>query len=211
MKVILHPTYFPPVAHFVAMVQYTVIFEVSDNYQKQTYRNRSYVYGPNGKQLLSVPVKHTKKDGRQKYKDVKIEPDFNWQKQHWKTLETVYRSSPFFEFYEDDIAPLFQKEHRWLIDLNTDSIQLLCDCLQLDLHSEKTTSYTKNITGAADLRHLSDAKKGSDFTFETYHQVFVERHGFLPNLSILDLLFNEGPGAVDYLARQNLSSASTGK
>ena len=210
-KTLIHPTYFPSLAHFTALVNYDVIFEVEDNYQKQTYRNRAYVYSPNGKQLLSVPVKHTKKDGHQKYKDVKIEYAFNWQKQHWKTLETVYRSSPFFEFYEDEIRPVFQKTHTYLIDLNFDTIQLICDCLQIDLSIEKTSKYHRVIPDMLDLRSLTDAKKETIFRFETYLQVFSEKHGFIPNLSILDLLFNKGPEAVSCLARQNLSSAITGK
>ena len=211
MKAVMHPTYFPSVAHFVAMLNYDIVFEVQDNYQKQTYRNRTYVYSPNGRQLLSVPVKHTKKDGHQKYKAVKIEYAFNWQKQHWKTLETVYRSSPFFEFYEDEIAPLFQKKHAYLTDLNFETIALVCNCLQIDFSPEKTPAYRDSVSGGPDLRHLSDAKKETPFTFEVYTQVFGGKHGFISNLSILDLLFNEGPNAVSYLERQNLSMASTGK
>lgn len=211
MKAVMHPAYFPSVAHFSAMVKHDIIFEVHDNYQKQTYRNRTCVYSPNGKQLLSVPIKHTRKDGRQQYKSVKITYDFNWQKQHRKTLETIYRSSPFFEFYEDEILPVFQKKHTYLTDLNIETIQLMCNCLQIDFHPEKTSTYQENIPDALDLRHLSNAKKESVLTFEAYHQVFREKHGFIPNLSILDLLFNEGPNAVSYLMRQNFSSASTGK
>ena len=211
MKAVIHPTYFPAIAHFVAMTHHDIVFEVQDHYQKQTYRNRTYVYSPNGKQLLSVPVKHTKKDGHQHYKEVKIEYDFNWRKQHQKTLETIYRSSPFFEFYEDDVIPVFQKKHAWLTDLNLETIQLMCNCLQLDLAPEKTSAYKKIIPGASDLRSLSDAKKEPAFTFEPYRQVFDQKHGFISNLSILDLLFNEGPNAVSYLMRQNLSNASTGK
>ncbi len=211
MKAVIHPAYFPPVAHFVAMVHYDVIFEVSDNYQKQTYRNRTCVYSPNGKQLLTVPVKHTKKDGRQRYRDVKIEYDFNWRKQHRKTLETIYRTSPFFEYYEDEIIPFFEKAPTYLIDLNFDTIQLVCDCFQIDFPPEKTKSYIKTIPDAADLRNLSNAKKEPGITFEKYDQVFQEKHGFMGNLSSLDLLFNQGPDAVNYLSRQKLSKASTGK
>lgn len=206
MNTILHPAYFPPVAHFVALVNTRVVFETADNYQKQTYRNRMYVYGPNGRQLLTVPVKHTGKNGRQRYKDVKIEYAFNWRKQHWKTLETLYRSSPFFEFYEDDIRPVFSKAHPFLTDLTLETIATVCNCLQMDFSPETTKAYQETIPGATDLRTLTDAKTGFDPSFEEYSQVFGERYGFMSNLSILDLLFNLGPAAVAYLERQNLSS-----
>lgn len=207
----MHPTYFPSVAHFAAMMQYNIVFEVQDNYQKQTYRNRAYIYSPSGKQLLTVPVKHTGKDGHQQYKEVKIEYAFNWPKQHWKTLETAYRSSPFFEFYEDDILPVFEKKHTCLIDLAMETIALVCGCLHIDVPAESTADYSEGVGNMLDMRYLTDAKKGPGFNFEAYRQVFGEKFGFISNLSILDLLFNEGPGAVAYLARQNLSSASTGK
>ncbi|UOB16914.1 WbqC family protein [Abyssalbus ytuae] len=202
MKSVIHPTYFPSIAHFVVMANHDVIFEAEDNYQKQTYRNRAYIYGPNGKQLLSVPMKHTKKDGRQKYKEVQIENDFNWQKQHWKTLETAYRTSPFFEFYEDEIRPLFKKKHTYLIDLNFETIQLVCDCLQLDINFNKTTTYLPDYKDYKDYRHLAVAKTAGSPVLEPYTQVFEEKNGFINNLSILDLLFNEGTNALTYLENQ---------
>ncbi|WP_340066945.1 WbqC family protein [Ascidiimonas aurantiaca] len=206
MKVLLHPSYFPSIAHFVAMVQARqVVLEVCDNYQKQTYRNRTYIYGPNGKQALTVPVKHAKNaTGHQKHKKVQIENNFHWQKQHWKTLQTAYRTSPFFEFYEDELAPFFQKEHLFLMDLTKESIRLICSCLDLDFSYQTTTAYENTVTsaGLTDLRHLIDAKSTQPKDFDPYTQVFETKHGFLENLSILDLLFNEGPQTVLYLERQ---------
>ena len=106
MNILLHPTYFPSISHFAAMVQSeSITFEVADNFQKQTNRNRAYIYSPNGIQLLNIPVKHSK-ESHPKTKDIKIETDFDWQKQHFKSLEAAYRSSPFFEFFEDDIRPI---------------------------------------------------------------------------------------------------------
>ena len=102
MSILIHPTYFPSVSHFVAMLQAdAVVFETDDNFQKQTNRNRMYIYSANGLQLLNIPVKHSK-NIHQKYRDVKIENDFNWQKQHFKSLEAAYRTSPFFEYFEDE-------------------------------------------------------------------------------------------------------------
>ena len=205
MKVLLHPSYFPSIAHFVAMVQAEqVVLEECDNYQKQTYRNRTYVYGPNGRQALTVPVKHAKNaTGHQKHKEVQIENNFHWQKQHWKTLQTAYRTSPFFEFYEDELAPFFQKKHHFLMDLTKESIHLICSCLDLDFSYQTTTTYEPEVsTEFIDLRNLIDAKSGHSQGFDTYTQVFEVKHGFLENLSILDLLFNEGPQTVAYLERQ---------
>src|SRR5690606_4488719 len=202
VKSIIHPAYFPTVSHFVIIANNEVIFEVEDNYQKQTYRNRAYIYGPNGKQLLSVPIIQTKSHGRQKYKEVKIENDFNWQKQHWKTLETAYRTSPFFEFYEDEIQPVFTKKQSYLMDLNLEIIELISNFLEIELSDEKTISYIEKSEKHIDFRKLASAKSGEHYNFDEYIQVFSEKFGYMNNLSILDLLFNEGPNALNYLENQ---------
>ena len=104
------PTYFSPISQYGVMVQAEKIeFEVADNFQKQTYRNRCYIYGANGKQLLTVPIRHSGCKIKQKTKDIKIETGAHWQKQHFKSLKTAYNCSPFFEFYEDDLIPIFEK------------------------------------------------------------------------------------------------------
>ncbi len=202
MHSIIHPTYFPSISHFIVMANNEFIFEVEDNYQKQTYRNRTYLYGPNGKQLLSVPMIHTKLDGHQKFKDVRIENNFNWQKQHWKTLETAYRTSPFFEFYEDEVLPIFEKKHQFLLDLNFRTIDIITNCLQLEINDDKTTVYHKNPENVKDHRNLVNVKSKNPEEFDKYIQVFIEKHGFLNDLSILDLLFNEGPNTITYLENQ---------
>ncbi len=205
MQTLIHPSYFPSIAHFVIITKAnTLLFEVEDNYQKQTYRNRFYMYGANGKQLLNIPIKHTG-NNRQKYKDVKIENDFKWQKQHWKSLQTAYRTSPFFEFYEDELAPLFEKKQEFLLDLNLKTIELVADCLQIEMAFDKTTSYEKQHTNFIDFRVLIEAKKEKNYAFEEYTQVFSSKHGFIENLSILDLLFNEGPNTISYLEDQHLT------
>ena len=108
MNIIIHPTYFPTIAHFVAMVKAKrVTFELDDNFLKQTYRNRAYIYAANGKLLLNIPVVHSQKN-RQKYRDVKISNDTKWQDHHWKSLLSAYSTSPFFEFYKDELKPLFK-------------------------------------------------------------------------------------------------------
>jgi len=202
MDILIHPTYFPSVSHFAAMLQAdSVTFEVDDNFQKQSNRNRMYIYSANGLQLLNIPVKHSK-DERRKYRDIRIEPAFNWQKQHFKSLEAAYRTSPYFEFFEDDIRPVFEQKQTFLMDLNFRIYDIITGCLGIDLPYQKTTEYFREVD-QTDFRPLVNGKK-DEHTFTQYTQVFDDRHGFLNNLSILDLLFNEGRHAVTYLKEQQL-------
>lgn len=203
MNILLHPTYFPSISHFAAIAQAeTVTFEIEDNFQKQTNRNRMYIYSPNGIQLLNIPVKHSTEISHQKTKDIKIETAFDWQKQHFKSLEAAYRSSPFFEYFEDDIMPIFEKKHTFLMDLNIETIEIVSKCLGLKLSYDKTQEYFRE-TNFNDFRNLANGKK-DNYQFETYPQVFEEKQGYINNLSILDLLFNEGRYALDYLKNQRL-------
>lgn len=203
MSIILHPTYFPSISHYTAMLQADEItFEVEDNFQKQTNRNRMYIYSPNGLQMLNIPVKHSKNQ-RHKFKDVRIENAFGWQKNHFKSLEAAYRTSPFFEFFEDDLRPIFEKKQEFLMDLNFQIFDIINDCLGVDLPLTKTEEYFHKIEDTSDFRYLVNGKKDT-FINEEYTQVFEDKHGFIQNLSILDLLFNEGRHAVDYLKNQKL-------
>lgn len=203
MDILIHPTYFPSVSHVAAMVQAeSITFEMEDNFQKQTNRNRMYIYSPNGLQLLNIPVKHSK-DRHQKTKDIKIEDAFDWQKQHFKSLEAAYRTSPFFEYFEDDLAPIFQKKHTFLMDLNFEAMEIVSNCLGFDFRYKKTEEYFHEALNFSDFRALANGKKDT-YKFDSYTQVFEEKHGYLNNLSILDLLFNEGRYAMEYLKNQTL-------
>lgn len=203
MNSLLLPTYFPSISHFAVMAQsVNITFEMEDNFQKQTNRNRTYIYSPNGIQLLNIPVKHSK-EAHQKTRDVLIENEFDWQKQHFKSLEAAYRSSPFFEFFEDDIRPIFQKEHTFLMDLNLEVLDIVTKCLRMKLEFGKTTEYFHELENVQDFRYLTNGKKDAH-SFEKYAQVFDDKHGFINNLSVLDLLFNEGKFAMDYLKNQKL-------
>ncbi|TXI61773.1 MAG: hypothetical protein E6Q46_09615 [Flavobacterium sp.] len=202
-NILIHPTYFPSISHYVAILQAdSVTFEMEDNFQKQTNRNRMYIYSPNGVQLLNIPVKHAV-EKHQKYKDVRIENDFGWQKNHFKSLEAAYRTSPFFEYFEDDFRPLFEKKHEFLMDLNLEVFQLVNDSLGINIQPEKTTEFFHEVSDYTDFRPLVNGKKDTT-QIEEYTQVFNEKHGFINNLSILDLLFNEGRYAVDYLKNQQI-------
>ena len=203
MNVLLYPTYFPSISHYVAMAQSdSITFEVEDNFQKQTNRNRTYIYSPNGIQLLNIPIKHSK-EKHQKTKDVQLETSFDWQKQHFKSLEAAYRTSPFFEFFEDELAPIFNKKHTFLMDLNFETIEIVSKCLGIAFGNNKTTEYFHEVTDYTDFRYLANGKKDTTI-LETYPQVFEEKHGFINNLSVLDLLFNEGRYAKDYLLKQSI-------
>jgi hypothetical protein len=204
-NIVIHPSYFPSISHYVAMAQADCIsFEMEDNFQKQTNRNRTYIYSPNGIQLLNIPVKHSK-EIHQKTKDIRIETDFDWQKQHFKSLEAGYRSSPFFEYFEDEIRPIFEKKHTFLMDLNFETMDIVSKFLRMKFEYKTTTEYFHevDVNAVLDFRTLVDGKK-DDSQFEPYTQVFDDKHGFLNNLSILDLVFNEGKYALDYLKNQKL-------
>lgn len=205
-SIVIHPTYFPTIVQMVAVVQAKkIIFEVCDNYQKQTYRNRTYIAHTNGKLLLNIPIKHNKVGKRQKTSEVKIENDFPWQNQHLKSLQTAYRTSPYFEFYEDDLAPLFLNPEKSLMAQNFKIFNVICDLLEISPTFEKTKQYEKTPEIGTDLRHLVNAKQTRDFNLQSYTQVLEKHHDFLPNLSILDLLFNLGPNALTYLENQKVN------
>lgn len=204
-NILIHPSYFPSISHFVAMLQADKItFEMEDNFQKQTNRNRAFIYSANGKQMLNIPIKHSK-ELKQKYKDVRIEHAFGWQKQHFKSLEAAYRTSPYFEYFEDEIRPIFEGKPEFMLDLNLQIHEVLCSCLGIVLPYEQTKDYHKEVSNdITDLRTLINGKKDTNI-YTPYIQVFDEKHGYLNNLSILDLLFNEGRHAIDYLKKQSLS------
>ena len=180
-----------------------LLFEVHDNYQKQTYRNRANIYGANGKLALTIPTIYSQKN-RQLYRDIKIFNDEKWQALHWKSLQSAYRASPFFEFYEDDLATLFHTKQTFLLDFNFKCLEVIFGCLQLEFQYMKTTSYESKPSNYLDFRYLVNARKEKEYKLESYTQVFSNKHGYINNLSILDLLFNEGTNTVPYLQSQKI-------
>lgn len=200
--ILLHPSYFPSIEQMVAAAQAEhVVFEVEDNYQKQTYRNRAYIAHSNGELLLNIPIKHNKNGVRQITKSVQTENDFPWLEHHWKSLQSAYRTSPFFEYYEDDLEPIFSRKVTSLLDHNLTIYDCLAELIGLNEDYEKTTEYITK-PESIDLRHLVSAKNKIDFKPEEYIQVHQVNHTFLPNLSVLDLLFNQGPNTLNYLENQ---------
>jgi hypothetical protein len=195
------PSYFGPISEYSEILKSeTVVFEMDDNFQKQSYRNRCYIYNSNGKQLLNIPVKDKNKGTtqRKKTKDLLVDNEANWQDQHLKSLQTAYRTSPFYEFYEDDLLSIFKKEYTFLQDVNIDTFLFLTDALQISQQYSKTDEYVVE-TNEDDFRVLADVKNKPKKLVDNYIQMFDDKHGFIPNLSILDLLFMEGPNAISYL------------
>lgn len=193
------PSYFSPISHYAELMNTEeIIFEMDDNFQKQSYRNRCYIFNTNGKQLLNIPVKHPISSNRKKTKDTLVENVTPWQDQHFKSLKTAYRNSPFFEFYVDDIAPIFEKKYTYLQDVNIDTFLFVTEALQLSSDFKKTTSYILEPENK-DFRNLAAIKNQPEKLVDTYIQMFDDKHGFIPNLSILDLLFMEGPNAISFL------------
>lgn len=202
--ILLQPTYFSSILQYVAVANADeIIFETEDNFQKQTFRNRCYIYTSQGKHLLNVPVQHAK-EIKQKTKEIKIDYKDDWHKQHLKTLQTAYSSSPFYEFYIEDLLPVFEKKIPFLLDLNFLAHEIIMDAIQLEIPTKKSTEYVKE-PKILDLRNLAEDKPKITYNLERYIQVFSENHGFLSNLSILDLLFMEGPNALNYLETQKIN------
>lgn len=200
----MHPSYFPNIASCVAMVNASDLhLEIHDTYQKQTYRNRAHIYSANGKLSLNVPVTYSQKN-RQFYKEVQIANDGKWQAVHWKSLHSAYSTSPYFEFYADELKPLFLKEYKHIFAFNMKCLEVVSECLQWSLTYSFTEAYEKSST-ALDLRTLIKARKEKEFALDPYVQVFSNKHGFISNLSILDLLFNEGPNTLNYLKNQDFN------
>ena len=193
------PTYFSPISQYHAILNSnSITFEVEDNYQKQTYRNRCYIYGANGKQLLNIPVSIPKSSKKTKSKDILVK-NSNWQKQHYKSLEAAYNHSPFFEFYKDDLQKIFSKKYTYLLDVNLDSFNFIKNALELPIEYKFSKTYEENKPD--DFRELADSKKKVEISFLSYIQMFDQKFGFLKNLSILDLLVMEGPNSINFLKK----------
>mgnify|MGYP006258876379 FL=1 len=184
-----------------------VLIEQHEHFLKSTYRNRCYIAMPDGKLRLSVPLVDGKQQ-RKQMKDIKISYTEPWQKLHWNSLATAYRSSPFFEYYEDDLAPLYEKKEKYLLDFNDKIRDKILELLQIEdkIAFSKTKKFEKRYNSAdiLDFRSaiLPQEKKcriDERFKVPVYHQVFGDRTGFLPNLSIYDLLFAEGNNTVSML------------
>jgi len=197
LHIVLVTSYFGPVQYFTKfLLPGKIVLEKHENYIKQSYRNRTIIFGANGTIILTVPVKrgsfHKVPIG-----ELEIEYKDNWQDTHWRSIESAYRSTPYFEFYADEIVSVFQLKTRYLLDLNGIILKLMLGLLQIDGDFAYTHSYCKKGYSLDYREAIHPKKKVPDPLFNPaeYPQVFQSRFGFKANLSILDLLFNTGPDA----------------
>lgn len=187
--------YFPPTGFFAAMLQSeNIIFDKHEHFVKQTIRSRCEIYGANGKQLLSVPVE--KRGNHISAKDVRISYKEEWQKIHWRSIISAYRNSPFFEYYADYFEPFFNNKTELLFEWNMSLHQVIMKLLKSEINVEFSKKYISDYGNDVwDLRN----EKVQFPPISQYNQVFEERYGHIPNLSILDLLFNVGPDSLKIL------------
>lgn len=193
---------FGSIGYWAKLIQFkSVQFEVHENFIKQSSRSRYKIYGPAGGQTLSVLL--GQKSSKSPLKDIQLSYDEPWSSQHLKALKTAYASSPFFEFYEDELSTLYSQKWEYLIDLNLASICWVIEKLDVQLHIDTTSNYSAE-TSAVDFRSTNKKEEYEIIGQQPYNQVFNDIGlPFIPHLSILDLLFNEGPMSYLYLKNQS--------
>jgi hypothetical protein len=198
MKVLLSSAYLAPVEYYAWMLAADeVLLEQHDHYVKQTYRNRCTIATADGPLSLTVPIVKPETD-KCEMKDIRISDHGNWRHLHWNALKSAYRMSPFWEYYEDDFRPFYEKKWEFLMDYNQELQDKVCELIDMYPKIARTTEYLKAVEPSIlDLREVIHPKKEipSDGKFKVlpYYQVFKERQHFLPNMSIMDLLMNMGP------------------
>jgi hypothetical protein len=201
--VIFHTSYLPPISYFHQLVKYRIIYiDIFENYIKQTYRNRCSIYATNGKLSLSVPVIKTT-GNHTKLKDIEIDYSQPWQQMHWRSIESAYNTSPFFLYYRDALEPFYQKQTKFLIDFNISVLTMIAKLCKIQCEIKFTEKYAEVTDSIIDFRNSFSPKATSaqHLSFPNYTQVFEEKHGFIPDLSIIDLLFNEGKYCKEYLGK----------
>ncbi|NDV58019.1 WbqC family protein [Bacteroides sp. 519] len=199
----LSSAYLAPIEYYSKLLHANKIFiEQHDHYIKQTYRNRCNIAGPGGIQALTVPI--VRPDTLKcPMKDIRISDHGNWRHLHWNAIESAYNNTPFYEYYKDDFRPFYEQSYTFLADFNEELCQLICKLIDIDVDMERTKEYkTDFAANEYDFRETIHPKKNSTSVTTPYYQVFEARHGFLPNLSIIDLLFNMGPEGLLVLSNE---------
>jgi len=201
---LLSTAYFAPIQCYSKLVWYEDVFiERHENYNKQSYRNRCTIYTANGLLDLVVPVAKTG-ELKMPITEVEISYDTLWQKLHFKAIESAYRRSPFYEYYIDELMTFFNTRHRYLYEFNMQILRTVCSLMKIPFRVQESHEYMKPSEEIIDLRngiHPKTNRRQTDVNYvpPKYTQVFADKWGFKPNLSILDLLFNTGPEGKELL------------
>lgn len=228
MAKLLTTAYFPPISYFAAIAEdmeglvrtkgedrssipssplspSTIYIEACENYQKQSYRNRCHFYAADGKQSLSFPITHSEGTHKHLISEVLIDYSKPWVLQHKRAIISAYRTSAYFEYYQDELFAILDSKPEKLLDLNTRLLEFFLDKIGIKAEIRMTENYSQN-TDCEDLREVIHPKRPDNILEKMelnkpYFQVFAEKHGFIPDLSIMDLLFNEGPDSIIYLKK----------
>lgn len=217
MKALLSSTYFGPIQWYQKLNRYDeCLIERHESFIKQTYRNRMLIPTTNGPLALTIPTNHNTSLAM---KDIRISDHANWRHVHWNALLSAYGESPFFEYYQDDIRPFYEKKYEFLFDFNMEITEKMIELLDIrpkisitneyflseeqKVKREEFNSFTNHkVESIKDFREAIRPKKplpDAEFEPKRYYQVYEQKFGFQPNMSILDLLFNEGNEAIFYL------------
>lgn len=197
MKILLPVFYLPPISWFAAFLadEAQIVFEQYEHFPKQTFRNRANIYGANGRLALIVPMKH---NGKREIKDMEISYAEPWIKNHWKSIKTAYQSSPYFEFYEDKLKKIYEKEEQNLLKFNLNALAVILDILKSEKAYSLNTEYIRT-PEEVNLRDYFSAKVDNGLEMEAYYQTFSDKMGFEKDLSVLDLICNKGPESLTYI------------
>ncbi len=199
----LVPSYLPSLIYYWHIVNSNVIFNLSTKYQKQTTRNRCMIMSANGPQKLIIPVRHSNKENEILHDhNVKIDNTQNWKVKHWKSIQNAYRSSPFFEFYEEGFFKVFFNNEKLLYSFNMNIISHINNILGVQKNIEISN---RKLSHEKYDKKLMNIKKYLCYNVPPYNQVFMSKFKFIPNLSILDLIFNMGPKSINYLVNPNFN------
>lgn len=213
MEALLSTAYLPPVEWFAAYAQADAVWlEAEEHYLKQTYRNRCILLNVSGSVELSIPVSKTVPN-HCPIREMRISYAENWPRNHWRSIETSYSTSPYFLYYRDYLEPFYLRRYDWLWDFNLEMLSVMLRLLRLPERHRLTVAYEAQPSGKGDFRALIHPKRRPepDYPFrgqEPYRQVFAGQQPFTPNLSVLDLLCNLGPESAEYLKRQPLPAVA---
>ncbi len=198
MKSILLPTYFPSLLFWKIILKNDFFWMKNSYYKKQTLRNRMFIHGANGKLMLSIPIRHSGINQKRFYDDISIDSSSDWKKNHFKSIKIAYQSSPYFEFYEEDLKNFYQVETSNLYNFNLKSVELVLEWLELST-TNRTINFNieiyKQSKNVKDIDNREIKKKSNI----KYIQTFEDKNGFIDGLSILDMIFNCGPKTKDYI------------